>query len=404
VKPSPGRANIEQVRASAVRRWVVVVLGSLALTIGQGVSARAADSRGPPAGIQQPNFTDLQHLQVTVDGRTVALGRSGLTFRRRSVTLFDDPSTPGHDGVPSATRDFLACKVDRWSMGNQIFTVDAIAVGNAVHAPSLVARGVEGLDWGVRQHLGRDGVYTLTRSCDGRTVADFGGTHHTTQWLSALGEAVYQLRASPYAGDFTARIRVYVAEMQAIARRLVQRDNWRVWTQRWLRDDQGHLFTHKTYMMAAALGLTASVTDVGAEATRWATTAERIARKGMSAQHADGVNPERGGYDVAYQTYGAWLAELYYTTLGPGHFKDALADRIDHALAWESSRVDDRTGQVRIAGSTRICRPIDDDLPFEAADTVRAFLTWSVLHARPELAARAVLVDHGAKTTRNPCP
>ena len=84
--------------------------------------------------------------------------------------------------------------------------------------------------------------------------------------------------------------------------------------------------------------------------------------------------------------------------------KDALADRIDHALAWESSRVDDRTGQVRIAGSTRICQPIDDDLPFEAADTVRAFLTWSVLHARPELAARAVLVDHGAKTTHNPCP
>lgn len=381
-----------------------MLLASVALTIGAGAPARAVDGTGPPTGIQQPDFTDLQHLEVAVDGRMVSLRDSGLTYRRRSVATYDDPSTPGHDGVAGATRDFLACKTDQWSMGDQIFTVDPIAVGNADNDRSLVARGVEGLDWGVRQDLGRDGVYTLTRSCDGKTVADFGGTHHTTQWLTALGEAVYQLRASPFAADYSARSSVYVSRMQTIARRLVQRDNWRTWVHRWLHDEQGHLFTHKTYMMAAALGLTASLTADRVEASRWAAAAEHIARRGMSEQHADGVNPERGGYDVAYQSYGAWLAELYYTTLAPGTFRDALANNIDHALEWESSRVDDGTGQIRIADSTRICRPVDDSLPFEAADTVRAFLTWSVLRARPELVQRAVLIDHGAKTARNPCP
>ena len=47
--------------------------------------------------------------------------------------------------------------------------------------------------------------------------------------------------------------------------------------------------------------------------------AEQIARRGMEARRDDGVNPERGGYDVgSYQMYGTWLAQLYYATLTAG--------------------------------------------------------------------------------------
>jgi hypothetical protein len=384
-------------------RRVVIVLAVALMVLGTSGASDGAQVEAP-RGLYGPTFTDLQNLEVDIHGRQVPLGDSGLTYRRRTVASFDDPATPGHDGIASATRSFLACKTDAWSMGSQIFTVDAIALGNARHDASLVERGALGLDWGVRQHLDREGVHTLERPCDGTTAADFGGTHHTAQWLTALGEAVYLLRASPFAASYGRRIRRYVARMEEIAERLVDHDNWRTWERTWLVDDAGHLFTHKTYMMAAGLALTASLTDDRAAASRWASIAERIARRGMRNQRTNGVNPERGGYDVAYQMYGTWLAELYYATLAPGSLKDELGATIDRAIAWMSTRVDDRTGQVDIGASTRVCNNNDANDPYETADAVRTFLTWAMVRQRPDLIDRAILIDRGAKTLGNPCP
>jgi hypothetical protein len=391
-------------RATSSRlRFVVALFAAGGLVVGT-CGASEVRSAEPPTGLHEPNFTDLQELEVDVGGQRVPLGASGLTYRRRTVGSFDDPATPGHDGIAGRTRAFLACKTDEWSIGNQVFTVDAIAVGNSQADRSLVERGALGLDWGVRQKLNEEGVHTLERHCDGRTAEDFGGTHHTAQWLVSLGEAVYLLRASPFAAHYVSRTERYVARMEAIARQLVDDDNWRHWETTWLVDDEGHLFTHKTYMMAAGLALTASLTDDREAAAKWANIAEEIARRGMSAQREDGVNPERGGYDVAYQMYGTWLAQLYDATLAPGSLEHALGETIDRAIAWMSTRVDDQTGQIDIGASTRVCNRNDASEPYEAADAVRTFLTWAVVRQRPALIDRAILIDRGAKSFGNPCP
>ena len=176
------------------------------------VSAGSTDGpRGePPPTIERPNFTDLEDLEVVVDGGTVSLGDSALTYQRRTVTSFDDVATRGHDGIAGTIRQFLACETDMWNIGNQTFTVDLIAVGINQGDRSLVDRGVQGVDWGVGQTLDDEGVHTLERPCDGTTVEDFGGTHHTAQWLESLGRAVYLLRGSPFADDYRSQIKAYV--------------------------------------------------------------------------------------------------------------------------------------------------------------------------------------------------
>jgi hypothetical protein len=391
-------------RATHARlRFVVALFAAGGLVVGT-CAASEVRSAQPPTGLREPNFTDLQELEIDIDGQRVPLGDSGLTYRRRTVGAFDDPATPGHDGIAGATRAFLACKSDEWSIASQIFTVDAIAVGNSKADRSLVERGALGVDWGVHQNLNHEGVHTLERHCDGRTVDDFGGTHHTAQWLVALGEAVYLLRASAFAADYGRRTETYIARMEEIARRLVDDDNWQHWETTWLVDHEGHLFTHKAYMMAAGLALTASLTDDRDAASTWASAAEEIAHRGMNAQREDGVNPERGGYDVAYQMYGTWLAELYYATLAPGPLENALGVTIDRAIAWMSTRVDDQTGQIDIGASTRVCNRDDASEPYEAADAVRTFLTWAIVRQRPGLIDRAILIDRGAKSFGNPCP
>jgi hypothetical protein len=385
-----------------LRRVALVVLGTMT-TVSAGATGAGATT-APPSGIHAPSFTDVPYLEVVVDGRAVPLGASGLTYRRRTAAAYDDPATPEHDALSGTTRRFLACAADEWSMGNQIFTVDPIAVGNARGDATLVERGARGLDWGVQQRLRADGVHTLERSCDGATVADYGGAHHSTQWLAALGEAVYLLQSSPFAEQYRARTDVYVTRMEKLADRLVDDDNARTWERTWLVDDEGHIFTHKTYMRAAGLGLAASLTDDPVDATRWASAAARIAHRGMAAQRANGVNPERGGYDVAYQMYGTWLALLYDATLEPGPLQRDLRGMIDRAIAWMSTRIDDRSGQVDIGSSSRVCNRDDGREPYEAADAVRVLLTWSVVSDRPDLADQAVLIDRGARSVGNPCP
>lgn len=385
------------------RGAVAVVVVTVLTAAGTGASPAVAQT-APPRGIGAPSFADVPYLPVVVDGRTVSLGDTDLTYRRRTAAGFDDPETPEYDAIAGATRRFLACGTDEWSMGSQIFTVDPIAMGNARNDPSLVELGVRGLDWGTQQRVGSDGVHRLRRTCDGATVADFGGTHHTTQWVTALGEAVYLLRTSPFAADHVDHVDTYVARIEELADRLANRRNARIWEREWLVDDDGNIFTHKAYMRAAALGLAASLTDDPDDATRWASAAERIARRGMAAQHGDGMNPERGGYDVAYQAYGIWLAQLYDATLDAGTVQDDLRAGIDRAIDWLSGRVDDRTGQVDIGASSRVCNPADESQPYETADAVRVLLTWSVVRARPEHAELAVLVDRGDKTVGNPCP
>jgi hypothetical protein len=386
----------------SVRRYgfgVVTVLMSLSAW-----TAVTGATTAPTGGIHTPSFADVPYLEVVIDGRTVPLGRSTLTFRRRTVASFDDPETEDFDATAGATREFLACESDKWSMGHQTFTVDPIALGNARHDPFLVELGARGLDWGVQQRLGSDGVHRLRSSCDDAATADYGGTHHTTQWLASLGEAVYLLRSSPFAAAHADRIDTYVARIEELADRLVDDRNTRVWERKWLVDDEGNIYTHKTYMRAAALSLAASLTDDPERTARWSAEAERIARRGMAAQRTNGVNPERGGYDVAYQMYGTWLAQLYDATLEPGPLQDELRAHIDRAVEWLSGRVDADTGQVDIGASTRVCNVNDASEPYETADAVRVLLTWSLVRGRPELADRAVLVDHGAKTAGNPCP
>ena len=391
-------------RIAAAVGVAVLYLGGFGTVAAGWTPWDARTAAAPSGGLRSPNFTDVPYLEVVVDGSAVPLGASGLTYRRSTGAGFDDPATPEFDAIASATRRFLACATDEWSMGSQFFTVDLIATGNAEHDASLVERGVRGVDWGVSQRLGTDGVHTLERDCDGAVVDDYGGTHHSTQWLAALGEAVHLLRTSPFAEQYRARTEAYVERVEKIAERLTDERNQRVWERRWLVDDEGHIFTHKAYMRAAALGLAASLTDDSDDATRWASAAARIARVGMAAQRDDGVNPERGGYDVAYQMYGIWLALLYDATLEPGDPQRDLRRMIDRAITWMSGRVDDRTGQVDIGASTRVCNPVDGSQRYEAADAVRVFLTWSLLRERPELVDRAILIDRGATSAGNPCP
>lgn len=390
----------------------------VAIPWGDGVTAFA--ERG--SFWAMPSFVELEDMTVRVDGHATSLGASGIVYHGGTVALFDDPNTPAHDGIPPRTRLFLACddanvarhapagmqNLDSWSIGQQTLTVDLIELGLHRHDRSLIDKGVIGVDWGVSVPINDAGVHELHRECDGKTVPDYGKTHHTTQWLESLSRAVYLLAASEHAGELRPRIDAYIDRIEAIADRLVSPDNWEEWVDN--IDQDGHDFTHRTFMMAAALGLASTLTDDADDAKKWAETAAGIVNRGIGNQHENGVNPERGGYDVKYQMYGVWLAQIYHSTLGDDRgVKPDLERSINRAVAWMLGRIDQRTGQIVIGDSTRTCadvgwwrgRPAAAHNP---AETIRAFLLWGHVWQDEDLVDQAILLDRGQKQFGNECP
>jgi hypothetical protein len=69
---------------------------------------------------------------------------------------------------------------------------------------------------------------------------------------------------------------------------------------------------------------------------------------------AEGVNPEKGGFDVSYQAVGLLYAARYYLACPDPELRAKVRDMIYRGLVWEMGRVDENTGEVVIRGSTRV--------------------------------------------------
>jgi hypothetical protein len=108
-------------------------------------------------------------------------------------------------------------------------------------------------------------------------------------------------------------------------------------------------FAHRFWLYAAALGDAGKLTGDA----RPLAIAARFARRGMLAQRANGVDPEKGGFDVGYQAAGLVFAARYLVVA------DSLADRagilrmLRKGIGWLASRVE-ANGDVDGTGSTRI--------------------------------------------------
>ena len=355
-----------------------------------------------------PSFIELGAMKVNIDGSRRPLGTSGIRYHRVGPNYFDDPATPEYDGTLPLVRDFLACKRDTWGMGQQTFAVDPIEDGVHRRDKTLIDKGIRALAWGEAVPINDEAIHELHRDCDGRTIADYGYTHHTTQWLEAMGRATYLLAASPWAGEYHATIDATINRIEQVAALETRPKNYDHWVSE-IKDAYGNDFTHRAFMMAAALGLASTLTDNRSDARSWERHARSIAQRAIDNQSPAGVNPERGGYDVQYQMYGTWLATLYVSTLRPDDpQRDDLVRTIHRAVEWMAGRVRPN-GTIRIRGTTRVCV---EDLwtagapapKLDPAETVRTFLLWGHLTRDPDLVELAARIDAADKRYGNVCP
>ena len=107
-------------------------------------------------------------------------------------------------------------------------------------------------------------------------------------------------------------------------------------------------FTHRRYLVAAALGLTGKLTDD----PRLIEFARTSLADGVSLQLANGVNPEKGGFDSSYQMVGLLYAERWVSYFPTDIATPKVITMINNGLEWEKGRILP-TGEISSVGNTR---------------------------------------------------
>jgi len=278
------------------RRGVLSGAALLALCSSQSWAAQPADTA------PSPPLSDLIRTPLLVDA-----------LYRRGVSSDVDQDT----GAAELNRHTYT------AIGFQRQGAEWIIHGVASGREEWRALGWRVLDWGIDRQMPDGG---------------FGGAEvffSTAQFIEALGRACL---VDP-SGATPGRVRSLTAGAR--------------WLGRPANLLPGHRallpYTHRRYILAAALGQAGAVSGerlLSDGAARWA-------KEGVSLQRPDGVNPERGGFDVSYQMAGVLMAQRYLAACDIPSMRRSIRQMTRKAVEWELSRLEN-SGRLDPTGSTRV--------------------------------------------------
>jgi hypothetical protein len=236
------------------------------------------------------------------------------------------------DGAANVNALWEAGLAHHWYIEDQR-GASLLIIGGLVRADNeSIATGLRMIDWGFAHQL-PDGSF------DGTGDA----FHSTSFFVESVAHSLLVLQGSPHADRYARVIARDNALVHLAALWMIRPDVW----QRGMRRDRP--YTHRRYLVAAALGETAVLT--GDAALRGPM--DEAIDTGLRLQRADGVNPERGGFDSSYQAVGLEYAARWLTYLGDSDTRaTAVMTMVQRGLTWEASRVAD-SGEVYATGNTR---------------------------------------------------
>ena len=250
----------------------------------------------------------------------------------------------------------------KWYIEEQRPGSDLIAGGIATNNTEAIDRGLLVLNWGFAQQK-PDGGF------------DCPDTFHSTSFfVEAVAHSLLMLQASAYSSRYSQAVADMEPKLLSAARWMTMRRN------ETHGKKNNRPYTHRRYLVAAALGETGILTGDASLVDR----SESYVREGVALQSAAGYNPELGSWDSSYHAKGLVFACRYYTIVANEEMKQTLYKMLDKAAKWEASRVSD-DGTINTEGNTRVGGKktekgrLGKGKTVEVRQVYRAFYYWSVI-------------------------
>ena len=292
------------------------------------------------------------------------------------------------DGLRGATVRGAAGVNARWERGTtqQWFieeqrAAEIVAIGALLTFDEVtIDAAFRLLDWGFSR-----------QAADGSFAGTGDPFHSTSFFVAAAAHTCLFFQHAAASGQFPIADR-HLARLATYLPRIRHAAHWMAQPAVWSPGLAGNApFTHRRYLVGAALGLSGVLAADSALIDR----AHAVIADGLSLQRADGSNPERGGHDSSYQMTGVVFAQYWAIYLPADPLTPAVRAMIGRALNWEALRVLP-TGQVTAEGNTRTAgqeRGRSGAIKGVAySRVIRGFAAWATLTGDPawaELAWRA---------------
>lgn len=275
------------------------------------------------------------------------------------------------DGAVSVNIQWEQGKSSVWYIELQRQGAIEMMQGMQAENDTLIRQGITIANWGFA-HQGTNGSFTGTSDA----------FHSTSLFVEAVANAVIVLlkyRPVSYSPDipyYDGVITNYINHLHAAA-------NWLNEPTIAAQGQQGDQpYTHRRYLLAAALGQVGFLTQDSA----LMSSATVYAQRGMALEMMSGtenvpypdgtthvvsmagVDPELGGYDVSYQCAGIVFAQHYYDVCTNTTVQSQLRSMMGSTMTWESGRIGS-TGTLDTVGSTRIGIEKNRDGSIKVPDT-----------------------------------
>lgn len=241
---------------------------------------------------------------------------------RMAGSVDPDGAVGVNRGVSSQAKFFIE---------EQRYGGDLVQTGLASNDDTLIKTGLKVINWGFSRQ-GADGSFPGTGD-PFHSVSLF--VEGTARALLSLSEA----NRDKYGEPITALVPKLFAAAQWLEQPEVERRG----------QSNNFPYTHRRWVLAAALAETAAL----AHDPNMAAKAKAYADQGLALQQADGVNPEKDGYDVSYQAVGILEAERYLVVCHDQTEQTQVKGMIEKACNWEIAMIGD-DGQVNVGNSTRM--------------------------------------------------
>jgi hypothetical protein len=305
---------------------------------------------------------------ISADVATQSSGPlSSLTYRRPTDALAGSTAA----GAAGVNADWEQGKTKQWFIEEQRAGEVAAIGGIVTFDQHLVEGAVRLFDWGFARQ-GADGGFAGTGDPFHSTSFFVAAVAHTGLFVRDAASTGH----FPLAEQYLQRIERYTPLVQRAAHWMARPD---VWSKGLALNAP---YTHRRYLVGAALGLTGVLADDSVLVDRVSAVIE----DGLARQRADGVNPELGGSDSSYQMTGVVFAQ-YWVSYLPNHpLTPRVRAMLDRALAWEASRVSpggavSAQGNTRTAGQEKSRAGVVKSVAYSRV--IRGFAGWGALTGDP---------------------
>ncbi len=300
--------------------------------VAAGYVSLPADTKAPavtktPAETTTPIAVSTTDEQVTNE-RVLSTAPYPELYRGRLVGRMREVGSDGAIGINSKWEHG---QFHTWYIEQQRYASDLVIGGLLLQNTDAIDVGLRAFTWGFA-HQARDGSFPGTGEA----------FHSTSFFVEAVAHSLLLLQASQYEARYHDTIQTMIRHVHKAASWMSQPRIWRSGVA------GNHMYTHRRYLVAAALGLTGVLTNDAA----LVAASRNMIKEGLSLQTPQGYNPEKRGYDSSYHMVGITYAETWLAFFSSDPLAPSVSAMIEKGLSWEATRISPN-GKVNVTGNTR---------------------------------------------------